>query len=149
MTPWLVTFAAVITAIGGFIIWGRRSWLTPVFLAAIYVIILIGGASALGLPKPYWLGLPSTQDVEVIAATWDEGHAIWVWVREPGASGPRAFALPWSEKQAGELHEKLEQEKKDGVQVRMKLPLGWSPDVPYMPYAAPQQPLPPKDGAAQ
>lgn len=147
MTPWLVTFVVVLLAIGGFTIFGRESRITPLFLGALYVVVLVGGASALGLPKPYWLGLPSTQDVEVIAATWDEGHAIWVWVREPGSSGPRAFALPWNEKQASKLNEDLEKKKEDGVEVRIKMPIGWSPEVPFMSYPAPQQPLPPKDGA--
>lgn len=147
MTPWLITFVAVILAVGAYTIFGRRSRLTPLFLAALYMIVLVGGGSALGLPRPYWLGLPSTSDVEVIAATWDEGRAIWVWVREPGSSGPRAFALPWNEKQAGKLHEELERAEKDGVPVRMKLPIGWSPKVPFIPYPAPQEPLPPKGGA--
>lgn len=145
MTPWLLTFAAVVLALGGYTIFGRQSRLTPLFLGALYILVLVGSAAALGLPKPYWLGLPDTADVEVIAATWDEGKAIWVWVREPDSSGPRAYALPWNEQQASKIHEELERAGKDGVPVRMKMPIGWSPKIPYMPYPAPQPPLPPKN----
>lgn len=148
MTPWLVTFALLVVTLGGYTIAvsPRQLW-AVLFLGAMYAVILVGVGNTLGLAKPSWLGLPSTVDVEVVAATWDEGNAIWVWVREPGSPGPRAYVLPWSEKQAGKLHEDLEQSQKDGVQVRMKLPVGWSPPVPFMSYPEPQMPPPPKDGA--
>ena len=149
MTAWLVAFVAVVLGLGVYTIFGYRRRLAAVYLAILYAVILIGGVQALGRPRPAWLGLPSAAaEVEVLAVSWDEGKVIWIWVREGGALEPRAYALPWNEKQAGELHDELERTGKDGVPVKMKLPVGWSPKVPYMPYPEPQQPLPPKGGAS-
>lgn len=78
----------------------------------------------LGRSKPVeqeWLR-NAAAEATVVASTYKEGKAIYVWLTFDGSYEPLAYALPWSEKAARALHKAQTQAKQNGGRVRIRNP---------------------------
>jgi len=103
-------------------LWLRAGALT---LAGVLLATSFGAlAELLGRSKPTTLEWMRAQQDEatVIAHQMREGEAIFVWLQLETEDDPRAYALPWDEKKARELHEATRAAKKSGTKVRMHRP---------------------------
>lgn len=106
----------------------------------------------LSRPKPIeveWARNNLTE-ATVIGSRMEEGKAIYLWLELEGAEGPRAYALPWSEELARELHGAKRNAEANGTKVRMRKPFENSRDRrEQMFYAQPQPPNPEKEAIAE
>jgi hypothetical protein len=153
MTTLIILYLAAVLVLGLYCLFalprdGWRRITGPAVLAVLYAALLVGGARLLGRPLPGWLELPDQRDAQVLAASFDEGKAIYVWLRVPWADEPRAYALPWSEATAASLHDVMRQAQQDGGSggtAMMRAPFGAQvPDQPHPAYLQPVAALPPK-----
>ena len=88
----------------------RKSWLkftalvtTSLFLPAAY----LGLVHLLSRPKPAdleWLHRQLPQ-ATVISARMAENQGIYLWLELEGVEEPRAYALPWSQELARQIHQ--------------------------------------------
>jgi len=151
----LVLVAALLSNIG---IWSpRRLWLKLSALVAAVSFIPLGYTSLSELmsrSKPValeWLRreLP---EATLLGANMQENQAIYLWLKVPEISEPRAYTLPWNRKLAEQLQRAQREAKKNRNGVRVRRPFDGTDDPrERMFYAAPQQALPPKpapDGAS-
>lgn len=110
---WVVaTSALAFSAIGAPIHWGRRLTL----VAILPVALGLGGWIMMTLmtgPKPHFLEWRDGE-TSLIAHNWIEGEAIFLWVRWPDESAPRAYRLPWSEETAEQIEEAQEAVEAEG-----------------------------------
>lgn len=106
-----------------------------------------GYSELLGRPKPAnfeWAARNVTEAL-VIAAEMRENEAIYLWLRLDGETEPRAYALPWSEQAARQLHRARADAEQRGTGVRIRGPFRTNlRDGEKMFYAEPQPALPPK-----
>jgi hypothetical protein len=79
-------------------------------LALFIPVGLTASAELLGRPKPIEMEWLADLGEEATVVAWDlrEGEAIYLWLRLPGESAPRAYALPWSLGEADQLMEAAE-----------------------------------------
>lgn len=110
---WIVATAALaFTAIAAPIHWTRRL----VLVGILPVALGLGGWIMLALmtgPKPHYL-VVKTGEAALLAHTWVEGEAIYLWVRWPGEAAPRSYRLPWSEETAEQIEQAQAAEQRDG-----------------------------------
>ena len=114
------------------------------FLPAAY----LGFAALLGQPKPvrleWWLG--HAKEATVLASTFRENEAIYVWLQMNEVAEPRAYTLPWNRDLAEQLQTAQREASENQTQVQMRLPFKSSlEDREPKFYAMPQPQLPPKD----
>lgn len=106
-----------------------------------------GYAELLGQPKPAgfeWIER-NASEATVIASELREGEAIYLWLRLDGEAEPRAYALPWSEQMARQLHRARADAEQRGTGVRIRSPFrNDMQDSEKVFYAEPQPRLPPK-----
>lgn len=137
------------------VIWS--SWRTSVRMGASLVFALfipltfLGWSDLLSRPKPArqeWL-MREAAEANVIAGTYREGVAIYLWLELDGVDEPRAYELPWSQSMAEQLEKAQREAEGNGTGVRMRLPFEQSldPRDPPQIYALPQQAMPPKPPA--
>lgn len=147
----LVLVAALLANIGIFS--PRRMWLKVSALMAAALFIPLGYSSLSELmsrPKPVameWLRreLP---EATLLSANMQENKAIYLWLKVPEVDEPRAYTLPWNRKLAEQLQEAQREAQKNRNGVRVRRPFDGTEDPrEKMFYAAPQPPLPPKDGS--
>ncbi len=106
----------------------RRS--VPVVIVALAALVLGGaylaGTELLGQPKPLRLAAfeRGADSAEVIASTFIEGEAIYLWLRLPGAPEPRAYVMPWSQSAAEALYRAEGEAEQTGAQVVLHEPFG-------------------------
>ncbi|MCH6546587.1 MAG: DNA ligase [Deltaproteobacteria bacterium] len=87
----------------------------------------------------------SDAEATVIGSQMVEGQAIYVWLGIEGVAEPRAYALPWDEKVARQLHGARRNAEASGTRVKMRNPFEQSNDKrERIFYAAPQPPPPEK-----
>ena len=114
-----------------------------VFLPAAYMSL----SEMLSRPKPVgseW-ARRELAEATVIGAQMVEGQAIYVWLGMEGVAEPRAYALPWDEKIARQLHGARRNAEANGTNVKMRNPFEQSIDQrERIFYAAPQPPPPEK-----
>jgi hypothetical protein len=134
---------------------GRTRRAIPLVVVALAALVLglayLAGTDLLGRPKPLRLATleRGADSAEVIAATFVEGEAIYLWLRLPGAPAPRAYVMPWSQSAAKALFRAQGQAEQSGAQVVLNGPFGSDSagaetglfDVVRLP------PLPPKPGS--
>lgn len=117
--------AALLTSIA---IWAPRK--TPIrvlALAAMTLFLPIIYAQFVGLlskPKPIsWEWYDSDVDrAELLSVSFDEGKAIYVWLRLNGMIAPRFYSLPWRQKTAEDLEDAMEQANRTRSSVIVKNP---------------------------
>ncbi len=148
-------FAAAL-AIAGILaslsIWSHRRLAVRVAALVVTALYLpFAWASLVDLlsrPKPLSLEWASEKmaDATVVASVMREGEAIFIWLQLPDTPEPRAYALPWDEQRARELHEANREAEASNSQVRMRESDGQPLDEREgLFYAAPQPPPPPKE----
>ena len=107
-------FCLIIIAVLG----ARNGWLR-VGIAGISLLVYftlgLGLLTQLGGPMPYkpvlgvkltsLAGLNLNEDCVILAYTFVENEAIYIWLQVPGQPIPVYLALPWSEGQAKEMIE--------------------------------------------
>jgi hypothetical protein len=122
-------------------------------LAAIALLAsgYFGLADLMSRPKPVRLAWAEgvIQEAEVISARLEEGEAIYLWLALDDEAEPRAYKLPWNQRQAEALQmaQREAQATGQGGTVRVRRPFASdsTDEVPErMFYAPPQSPLPPK-----
>lgn len=109
-------------------IWAPRK--TPIrvlALAAMALFLPIVYAQFVGLlakPKPTsWAWLERDVDkAEVLSVSFDEGKAIYMWLRLNGMIEPRFYSLPWRQQTAEDLEDAMEQANKTRSMVIVKDP---------------------------
>ncbi len=109
--------AAVGTAalLASIAIWAPRN--TPIRVLALAAmtlflpIVYVQFVGLLSKPKPVeWAWLERDVDrAEVLSVSFDEGKAIYVWLRLNGMIQPRFYSLPWRQQVAEDLEDAMEQ----------------------------------------
>jgi len=125
----------------------RRRTLALALAVACLGVGYLGFAEATGRPKLVrlaWLEAGAEEAV-VVASEAVEGEAIYLWLRLPESSEPRAYRLPWDRRLAEQLLEAGREAEASGTETRMRRPFqeASEPAEPTV-YAAPPPPLPPK-----
>lgn len=114
-----------------------------VFLPAAYMSL----SEMLSRPKPVaneWIRR-ELAEATVLGAQMVQDQAIYVWLAMEGIEEPRAYALPWDEKVARQLHGARRNAEASGTEVKMRMPFEQSLDRrDRIFYAAPQPPPPEK-----
>jgi hypothetical protein len=155
MTELTYLFGAVAMLAGGLAsisIWAPRR-LAMKMLAVTGVALFLpaayaGFAQLLALPKPvaleWWRA--HAEEATVLASSFREEEAIYLWLQLRGLTEPRAYVLPWSRDLAEQLQAAQRDASENQTQVQMRLPFERSQDdqEPKF-YAMPQPQLPPKD----
>jgi len=158
---------ALFTVLGGLAfvlaniaIWSpRRLWIkigalatAAIFLPAAYISL----TEMLSRPKPVgseW-ARRELAEATVLGSQMVEGQAIFLWLGIEGIEEPRAYALPWDEKVARQLHGARQNAEARGTKVKIRNPFEQSNDtrerVFYAaPVAPPPQKQPPVDNSLQ
>lgn len=109
--------AAVGTAalLASIAIWAPRK--TPIRVLALAAmtlfmpIVYVQFVGLLSKPKPVeWAWLERDVDrAEVLSVSFDEGKAIYMWLRLNGMIEPRFYSLPWRQQDAEDLEDAMEQ----------------------------------------
>ncbi len=147
-----VMSVGLITALAAISIWSPRAlWvkvgaltLVTLFLPAAYVSLV----ELLSRPKPIALewGHRDLSEAVVLHADWREGESIYLWLRVPGIDDPRAYVLPWDQKQAEQLFAAQREAEPRRTEVHVERPFGRDQEESQQPvfYALPQPAPPPK-----
>lgn len=107
-----VGIAALLASIA---IWAPRK--TPIRVLALAAmtlflpIIYVQFIGLLSKPKPVayaWLER-DIKRAEVLSVSFDEGKAIYMWLRLDGMIEPRFYSLPWRQQDAEDLEDAMEQ----------------------------------------
>ncbi len=141
--------AVLATVLAGISIWSpRQVWLKTSALgvtAALMPAAYFGFAELLSKPKPVDLewAARTVPEARVVASDMQEGQGIYLWLKFPGTSEPRAYVMPWTEKAARQLHDAQRKAEQKGADVRMGRPFEPSldDDEPRF-FTAPQKALP-------
>lgn len=81
------------------------------FLPVVYVQF----TDLLSRPKPMSFALfeRNAEKAEVLSVSFDEGRAIYIWLRLDGMIEPRFYSLPWRQKMAEDLEDGMVQASKN------------------------------------
>ena len=151
--PYLfVGFVVLATVLGLIAVWARRRlWVR------VCAVVMVGGlmglqffalTDLLSRPKPTTLayGQKAVDEAMVLAATIDEGKAIYLWLRVPGTPEPRYYAMDWDHEDAVALQRAIREAGHHGTAVMMRSPFEKSLDDRPQPrfYDVPRIDLPRK-----
>jgi hypothetical protein len=155
MTELTYLFAAVAVLTGlitSISVWAPRQLLikvTAIGVAALFLPTAYAGFSRLlSMPKPiqleWWMA--RADEATVLASSFRENEAIYLWLQLAGLGEPRAYALPWNRDLAEQLQTAQREAAENQTQVQMRLPFEQSlEDREPKFYAMPQPQQPPKD----
>jgi hypothetical protein len=155
MTELTYLFAAVAVVAGlmtSVSVWApRQLWIKVVAIGAAALFLPTTYASfsrLLSMPKPvqleWWLA--KADEATVLASSFRENEAIYLWLQLSDVAEPRAYALPWNRDLAEQLQTAQREAAENQTQVQMRLPFEQSlEDREPKFYAMPQPQLPPKD----
>lgn len=109
-------------------IWAPRK--TPIRVLALAAmalfmpIIYFQFVGLLAKPKPVeWAWIEGDVDTaEVLSVSFDEGKAIYMWLRLDGMIEPRFYSLPWRQQDAEDLEDAMEQASRTRSNVIVKDP---------------------------
>ena len=123
-----------------------RRMLSVGLFVALIAVVYGGGVELLSRPKPMRLEWRDAAAAQVLSAVPVDGESIYVWLRLPSSSEPRAYALPWSVDAAQQLQTAMSDAEAKGTAVQMTMPFEANLDdrEPKF-YATPQPTLPAKD----
>lgn len=138
-----IMLAAGLAMIG---IWApRKAWvrLSALALALGFMPLgYLGLADLLGKPKPaaVEVALRDLAEATVISSVLRQDVAIYLWLRLPETTEPRAYVLPWNQALAEQLHEAQGRAARQGTEVRIRRPFRNSlEEREPMAYAPPQE----------
>ena len=151
VTPVFIVGVILISLLASVAIWAPRRIWVRCWAVALSAVVFVSGYAALtdmlSRPKPMSLAWAEgqVQAADVLGSTFIEGEAIFVWLRLPGSLEPRAYKLPWDQKQAQELQDAMNEAGQLGTGVEMRQPFDQNPeDEDPLFYAIPQPPMPEK-----
>lgn len=142
----------LITALAAISIWSPRPLWMKVSALTIAALLLpaayVSLVELLSRPKPIaleWAHGDLSKAV-VLHADWREGKSIYLWLRVPGIDDPRAYVLPWSQKQVEQLFAAQREAELRQTEVHVERPFSRGDRENQQPvfYAVPQPPPPPK-----
>lgn len=116
-------YAALALALGGYVLMAGcayRPWRRVAALLAFLLSLAASDLETAGAPKPLaleWRALG--EGTRVVAASFDEPRSIYLWLASPGDRAPRAYALPWDERLAAQLHMAMREAQRSGTDVLM------------------------------
>ena len=151
--PYLfVGFVVLATVLGLVAVWARRRlWVRAgagLMAGGLMGLQFFALTDLLSRPKPTTLayGHEAVDEAMVLAATIDEGKAIYLWLRVPGATEPRYFVMDWRHEDAVDLQRAIREAGHHGSAVIMRSPFEKSLDDRPQPrfYDLPRIELPPK-----
>ena len=133
-------------------IWSRRKIgpriATVMILFALVLVGYFSLVNLLGRPQPFEYASPknSREDATVIAASIDEGSAIYLWLRIPGINQPRYYRMDWNHEAATSLKRAIDQSLRNNTSIQLDLEYEPSLETRQMPqfYNLPQPSLPMK-----
>lgn len=135
-------------ALASFAIWSPRRALVrgAALLVALTLIpvLYIHAMTMLSRPKPLefaWFERDVEQAV-VLATNFEEGKAIYLWLRFEGEREPRYFKLPWRQSAAERLEDVQEAATRTGGRVVLNAPLSMNGYLEYGELNAAVQPPP-------
>jgi hypothetical protein len=152
VTQLFVVGAALVALLSLISIWApRRLAIKSTALTTAVLFLPVSYAALVDLlskPKPvdleWWLS--EATEAEVLASRLVEDEAIYLWLRLPDLSEPRAYVLPWDRGSAEQLQQAMREAERQGSGVQMRMPFEPSlEDREPKFYAPPQPALPPKD----
>lgn len=106
-------------------IWSRRRLVVRLAAVGMLLILMLTNYSALldllGKPLPFrYAGVEElTGDAIVLAASIDEGIAIYLWLRVPDQRQPRYYRIAWNHDAALSLKKALDRSYRDNSTVMM------------------------------
>ncbi len=136
-----IALGLFVIALGVWLLYVRRSIPTALIYTLMGIIVAIGLLEMQARPKPISMEMfRSPEEADVLWYELHEGVDIMVLL---DLGEPRLYVLPWSQKQAEELHKAGKEAGEDGGTLKMRLPFERSleKDSPMF-YALPQ-PMPP------
>jgi len=111
-----VGIAAILCSIA---IWAPRRarvrFLALAVMTLFIPIVYIQFVDLLSRPKPMSFALfeRTVEKAEVLSVSFDEGNAIYIWLRLDGMLEPRFYSLPWRQKMAEDLEDGMMQASKN------------------------------------
>jgi len=106
-------------------IWSRRRLVVRIaaVLGLVALVTLNYGAlvNLLGRPQPIesFAGAPIVSDAVVIAASVEEGAAIYLWLRHANESQPHYYRMDWSQEAAVALKKAMDRSLRENSTVMM------------------------------
>lgn len=120
-------------------IWARRK-IAPrvVAVLVLFSLVMVGYYSLinlLGRPQPYEHAFfkDVQEDAAVIAASIDEGEAIYLWLRIPGLRQPRYYRMAWDQQTATALKTAIDRSLRNNTSVQLNLQYEPSIEIRQMP----------------
>lgn len=150
LSYFFVAFVVLSTMLVMLVVWARRRlWiraLTVVALAVLLGLNYFALSDLLSRPKPVALEFLETgvDEAQVLAASLDEGEAIYLWLRLPDLKQPRYYRMLWQHEAAVQLQDAMREAERRRAPVYLRLPFEDSLDHREDPrfYAPPQPRLP-------
>lgn len=154
MTPAPILYGILALALGAGALQARGAWVRACAFGLTLLVAAALWQTSLGRPRAALFSFPAGT---VVGYTFDEPHAIYLWMERPGERQPTAYALPWSERKAAQLQQAAEEAKKHGEPLKAgrkgrgrkglfaSIVNTMSDDTRF--YPAHVQPLPPKTAA--
>jgi len=136
-----LAFSLVVVPICVLGLYSRSLRLSVALVAVILAASYWGGSELLGRPKPARLSWFAS--ATLVAADYRENVAIWVWLRQPGETAPRAYVLPWSLDVARKIRQSQRRAEQDGTTVGVTRKKDGHGEFSF--YAQPQPAMPPKE----
>ena len=145
-----VTFVLIGCVLASIAIWSRKKLfvrISAVIALALLMALNYGALrDLLGLPKPVPQNKISDfeKDAVVLAASIDEGLAIYLWLRHPDQRQPRYYRMEWDQDAAIALKKAMDQSTRNNSTVMMNPNYESSLETNKEPlfYALPQERLP-------
>lgn len=106
------------TLLGLCLIGARRAFWPWITGPVAFTVLVLGNASAIvyatGTPRSVSIALPSAE-AEVLAFTFQENVAFWLWLRPEGLQRPVYIELPWNRESAEKLIQQIEGKLEGGT----------------------------------
>lgn len=129
---WLVYILAVVLLFGTFTFLavpnGRWKVAAVLTFIAMTGTVFAGSFELLGKPKPISLEFRNLKGSTILAYTFVEGTAIYLWLDRNGV--PMTFVLPWSTEQAQDIQDAVEGAAKIGGTAQLNPNIDGVPDAP-------------------
>lgn len=142
--------AALLSVAWGVVLWrlsfrfaSREKWIFAISYPLSTLLLGIITLQAAGVAKPLWSQWPVIERATIAGVAFDEGKAIYLWLRVGKAAEPIAYSLPWSERIAGNIATAYS-EAADGQGIEVEI-LGGDPYGEFVAHPKPQPAMPPKD----
>ncbi len=153
--PLYLLFVLVGCALAIIAVWSRRRLLVRVLavLALIALVVLNYSAlvNLLGRPQPIdsIVAISAEEDSVVLAASIEEGSAIYLWLRHSDQHQPRYYTMAWDQQTAIDLKKAMDQSIRENSSVMMRPDYESSLELSEEPlfYALPHDRLPLKPPA--